>query len=535
MSKQPNFLMFINDQHRADHLGCYGNKIVQTPNIDGIAANGTKFDKFYVSTPICMPNRATLMTGRMPSLHGVRQNGIPLPLNQTTFTQLLRAAGYYTALFGKSHLQCISSNPVEVGLPVPDPNKVQPPTDLTEAQRDMWLDGDYEQELPTTWQEDPNFEPELPFYGFDEVSLAIGHSDRVTGHYSRWLAERHPDPDSLRGPKNALPSNREIKAPQAWRTAVPEELYPTTFIAEKTIDFIKQQGKSGGDKPFFAQCSFPDPHHPFTPPGKYFDMYDPADVPAPDAFFHPEGKLPPNVTALHAERDQGKANKTGQRGFGCSEEEAREAIALNYGSITMIDDAIGSVLTALEESGQANNTIIVFTTDHGDFMGDHQLLLKAAIHYQGLIRVPCIWSDPTTETSGNTSNAFTGTLDLASSFLDRAGVEGFNGMQGLSLGQIAEGAPGHDSMIIEESQRRGYMGFDPNFRARTIVAGQWRMTLYSEADWGELYDLKNDPNEFYNLWDDPGHIGVRTEMLERLSRRMMDLSDSSPLSTGHGP
>jgi arylsulfatase A-like enzyme len=108
-------------------------------------------------------------------------------------------------------------------------------------------------------------------------------------------------------------------------------------------------------------------------------------------------------------------------------------------------------------------------------------------------------------------------------------------MQGLSLGQIAEGAPGHDSMIIEESQRRGYMGFDPNFRARTIVAGQWRMTLYSEADWGELYDLKNDPNEFYNLWDDPGHIGVRTEMLERLSRRMMDLSDSSPLSTGHGP
>ena len=133
MAKQPNFLMFINDQHRADHLGCYGNNIVQTPNIDGIAANGTRFDKFYVSTPICMPNRATLMTGRMPSLHGVRQNGIPLPLTQTTFTQLLRAAGYYTALFGKSHLQCISPNPVEVGLPVPDPRKVQPPADLAEA------------------------------------------------------------------------------------------------------------------------------------------------------------------------------------------------------------------------------------------------------------------------------------------------------------------------------------------------------------------------------------------------------------------
>ena len=120
-----------------------------------------------------MPNRATLMTGRMPSLHGVRQNGIPLPLNQTTFTQLLHDAGYRTALFGKSHLQCISPNPVEVGLPVPDPKKVQPPAALTEAYRQMWLDGDYEQELPPTWKKNPDFEPDLPFYGFDEVALAV--------------------------------------------------------------------------------------------------------------------------------------------------------------------------------------------------------------------------------------------------------------------------------------------------------------------------------------------------------------------------
>lgn len=126
MSDQPNFLLFITDQHRADHLGCYGNKIVQTPNIDDIAARGTKFERFYVSCPICMPNRATLMTGRMPSLHGVRQNGIPLSLNATTFTHVLQSAGYRTALFGKSHLQCISANAVEVGLPVPDPKNFSP-------------------------------------------------------------------------------------------------------------------------------------------------------------------------------------------------------------------------------------------------------------------------------------------------------------------------------------------------------------------------------------------------------------------------
>ena len=264
-------------------------------------------------------------------------------------------------------------------------------------------------------------------------------------------------------------------------------------------------------------------------------MYDPEDVPAPRAFFHPVEKLPPQVAALHAERDQGNAKKTAQRAFGCTEEEAREAIALNYGSITMIDDSIGRVLGSLEKNGMLDNTVIIFTTDHGDFMGDHQLLLKAAIHYQGLIRVPCIWVDPTHPNQGISNDALCGTLDLANSILDRAGIEGFNGMQGLSLSQIIEGGDGHDSMIIEEGQRRGYMGLEPNFRARTLVTGDWRLTMYSGVNWGELYNLKNDPNEFDNLWNDVASAKIQAELIEKLARRMMDLSDNSPLSTGHGP
>src|SRR4030095_12675081 len=101
MANSPNFLLIITDQHRADHLGCYGNPIVKTPNIDRLAASGTRFENFYVATPICMPNGATLMTGRMPSLHGARQNGIPLSLTATTFVEIMRAAGYDTALIGK--------------------------------------------------------------------------------------------------------------------------------------------------------------------------------------------------------------------------------------------------------------------------------------------------------------------------------------------------------------------------------------------------------------------------------------------------
>lgn len=172
MAKPPNILLFINDQHRADHLGCYGNDIVQTPNIDALAARGARFDKFYVSCPICMPNRATLMTGRMPSLHGVRQNGIPLSPQATVFPRLLRAAGYRTGPMGKSHLQSISAKPVTTGPPVPDPARIQPPGDLAEARRGLWSDGRYDQELPTTWAGEQGFEPALPFYGFDEIALA---------------------------------------------------------------------------------------------------------------------------------------------------------------------------------------------------------------------------------------------------------------------------------------------------------------------------------------------------------------------------
>lgn len=534
-STRPNFLVFITDQHRADHLGCYGNDIVQTPNIDGIASAGTRFEKFYVACPICMPNRATLMTGRMPSLHGVRQNGISLSFQEVAFTELMLNAGYRTALVGKSHLQGMSANPVEVGLPEPDPNKVQPPPDLAEAQRRRWSDGPYEQELKPTWNRDPGYEPATPFYGFEHLALAIGHADRVWGHYSRWLAERHPDPDSLRGPDNALPSNRDIKAPQAWRTAIPEELYPTSFIAEETINYLKGHANSHSDKPFMLQCSFGDPHHPFTPPGKYFDMYDPADVPLPDAYNHPRDKWPPQLAAMLAERDAGRANKTGQRAFGVTEEEVREAIALNYGSITMIDDAIGRVLTTLSETGLAENTVVIFTTDHGDFMGDHQLLLKAALHYQGLIRVPGILADPADRGAPETSDGFSGTIDLAGTILDRAGIQPFNGMQSKSLADIAHGRDGRDGIIVEESQRRGYMGFEPNFKARTLLHGDWRLTLYSDTGWGEIYNLKDDPNEFDNLWDDPGYAAQRAELLELMVREMMELSEMSPAATTHGP
>ena len=158
-----------------------------------------------------------------------------------------------------------------------------PPDHLREADNSLSRHGRYDQELPSTWAHEPNFEPTLPYYGFDHVELAIGHGDKAVGHYARWLKARHPNPDSLRGPENQLPGNR-YTAPQAWRTRMPEELYPTAYVAERTMMYLENYARTDRSRPFYLQCSFPDPHHPFTPPGRYWDMYDPETIRLPSSF-----------------------------------------------------------------------------------------------------------------------------------------------------------------------------------------------------------------------------------------------------------
>ncbi|WP_330221502.1 sulfatase-like hydrolase/transferase [Marinomonas phaeophyticola] len=246
MAQAPNYLFIITDQHRADHLGCYGNKIVKTPNIDSIANLGTRFEKFYVANPICMCNRASIMTGRMPSLHGVRHNGIPLSKDSTTFVELLKWKGYQTALIGKSHIQNMTGLPASIKHE-PVAGLVQPPKNLREANKRQRTGEPYEQENRRQWEKDETFRTKTPFYGFDHVKIANDHADLVTGDYYVWLKNQCPDADLLRGQENAIPDDR-YDAPQAWRTRIPEELYSTTYIAAECEDFLEACDK---DTPFF--------------------------------------------------------------------------------------------------------------------------------------------------------------------------------------------------------------------------------------------------------------------------------------------
>lgn len=522
MADQPNYLFIITDQHRADHLGCYGNTIVKTPNIDALAAGGTRFDRFYVANPICMCNRASILTGRMPSLHGVRHNGIPLSTDATTFVDLLRDAGYKTALIGKSHIQNMTGLPASIGYSA-DEGMSEPSKSLQEASKRLRKGDAYDQELSKRWREDPQHRVNAPFYGFDEVLIANDHADRVTGDYEVWLQQQCPEADSLRGPENALPDER-YNAPQAWRTRVPEELYPTSYIALKTQEYIEEHAQSGETAPFFLTMSFPDPHHPFTPPGKYWDLYDPDQIPLPESFG--KGDIPP-LESLRQALQEGKNHRNNQDPFMVTEREAREITALTYGSISMIDDAIGRVMETLKASGLADNTIVCFTSDHGDYMGDHGLMLKLLMHYQGLIRVPFIWHDPTQNQPPMTDARLCSSIDIAPSILRRSGIQPFNGIQGMDI--LSTTQPERDGLLIEEDSQRVMVGFDKPQRVRTYLTQRWRLSLRHGESWSELYDLENDPHELCNLWDNPDYQTTRAQLIEDMMRESIAMQDRSPL------
>ena len=349
IAKQPNFLFFVTDQQHADHVGYAGNDVIRTPHMDALARSGSWFDQFIVSSPLCMPNRATFMTGRMPSLHGVRHNGIPLDLEEVTFVDLLAAAGYRTALIGKSHLQnntlAAPPNPR-----APHEGLQAPPAELSEARRSRHEDAEYHLEAKELWHDDPDRlqDPPESFYGFQHLDVVTGHGDLATGHYERWLREHFPDLVDKRGAEHALATS-QTGAEQTYQTALSEEAYPTAYVRERTQEWLESYAQSP-EAPFFVQCSFPDPHHPFCPPGRYWDMYDPAEIALPASFFHSDGSQVPPLKEIHESFERGEGPRTWVQPFMVNEAQAREIMAKTYGMISMIDDAVGAIVETLSRA-----------------------------------------------------------------------------------------------------------------------------------------------------------------------------------------
>lgn len=516
MTDRPNFLFIITDQQRADWLGCAGHPVLRTPNIDRIAARGLRFEGMHVASPVCMPNRASLMTGRMPSVHGLRYNGCSLSYAANTFVDVLTAAGYHTAALGKSHLQPFLDKP---------PLRDAPPEGrlIDEAWKDRGAD--YAQEEPGRYAADGRYDLPLPYYGFQEVDMVTQHGDRCGGHYHQWFRENAPDWAALHDPANELPHS--YTCPQAYRTPIPEDLYPTTYIADSACRYLER--RSGDDTPFFAFVSFPDPHHPFNPPGRYWDLYDPEQFTL-DLPYAAHQNPPPPLAFMRKHWEAGGKAVTAATAVYADDRQLREAMALTAGMIAMVDDAVGRILDALDASGKADNTIVVFTSDHGEYLGDFNLLFKGIVPLRSINRVPFLWADPVGQ-AGAVTDTLASSIDVAATILDRAGLVPFNGMQGQSfLPTVQTGADHRDAVMIEFNDLGPRLGFDQAARVRSLITKDRRYSHYRDQDFGELYDLAADPHETRNLWDDPAYAQDRCALADCLIHHLTAQMDESPLA-----
>ena len=309
---------------------------------------------------------------------------------------------------------------------------------------------------------------------------------------------------------------------------MPEESYPTAWVADKAIEYL--EGRAGQEDPFFAFVSFPDPHHPFNPPGKYWDMYAPDEFSVDLPYDAHENPSAPMEHASAMWRD-GKMPVIPQMPFRADDQHVREAMALTAGMITMIDDHIGRVVQTLKDTGQYENTVIIFTSDHGDYLGDFNLMLKGPLPFQSITRVPMIWSDPTTR-AGVRTDTMASTIDISASILDRAGLTPYNGMQGRSFVKSLDGIQPHrDEVLIEQNDGGPRMGLDAAARVRTLRTAKWRISVYAGAGWGELYDLAADPKETRNLWDDAAYAEDKATLSMRLVEHLTFQMDESPRAT----
>ncbi len=506
-------LLILTDQHKADLLGFAGNEVIRTPNLDRLAGESMVFDRAYVANPICTPNRSTIMTGRMPSAHGSRMNGVSLDFGAMTFARQLLRSGWRTAMIGKSHLQTMAW----------DRESFERYFDLshqTLATADSRPDWD-------GWEHIGRFDEggraEMPddYYGFEHSDVVVWHGDQCTGHYKQWLIEAGIDQDSMKGWDNAPVAADFYR--QLYQTAVPVELYPTSYVAMRAVERIESWSR--GDAPWLIKVSFNDPHHPFTPPGDYWDRYDPAEIPLPESFFHAHERSMPHHQRTHREIGM---PQWGVDTWNPTEEQFRRIAVAQYGMIELIDDSVGEILAALDRSGQAEDTIVIFTSDHGDAFGDHGMILKHATHVPGNIRVPLTVKAPG-HAAGRTGS-LAGSIDLPHTILGLCGQPEWHDMQGRSLVPLLRSgsATVRDHVLIEEDNKDDPIGAGHPLRMRTIVTDEGRFTEYRGSDHGELFAHDRDRHEMDNLWGRREGAELEQHLRRRLLQSMMDHANETP-------
>ena len=496
---RPNILLISADQHRADCFGFQGRNI-KTPHLDQLAAEGTHFSNCITPTVVCQPARASILTGQLCRTHGVHDNGIDLDpeVGEKGFAGAMAAAGYETSFFGKAHFSTYHTFA---------------PTGTPECLKSS-------AEYPDSWFG--------PYMGFNHVEMMlVGHNwflpekPPFGQHYERWFyADGRGDEKNALYQKNAGDTKG---AAQTWHSQLPVAWHNTSWTADRAIEWLKH---GRGDEPFCSWISFPDPHHPFDAPEPWSRLHDPKDVDLPKhrkrSF---EGRPWWHEAVLTAEptgdKKGAEIRKSYSRIAEQSDDQLREIIANTYGQIALIDHNVGRILTALDEIGIADNTIVIYISDHGDWLGDHGLILKGPMHYDGLLRVPMIVRGPNVP-KGKKVDEPVSTLDLGPTFFDYGQAEALQTQHGETLRPLVEGDNASRDYAMNEWEllpTRAGVGLS----LRTVRTKTHKLTIDLQSEAGEMYDLASDPDEIHNLFDDPAHQAIKETLMGYIHARPDDV------------
>jgi arylsulfatase A-like enzyme len=486
-SKRPNILLITSDQQHANALGAR-NPELRTPTLDRLAREGTAFPRAYCPNPTCTPTRASIITGLYPSQHGAWSLGTKLPEDVHTVGEDFRAAGYTSSLIGKAHFQPLRDTPEFPSL------EAYP----TLQDLDFWRDF------------------HGPWYGFDHIELCRNHTDEahVGQHYALWL-----EANGFTEWRDCFQEPTGTREPQRHRWNVPERFHYGTWIAERTIARLEQH--AAADEPFFLWASFFDPHPSYLVPEPWDRLYDPAHVTVPDGSADDVERMVPPLRETRKPRGEADFSAYDEPGGNAlhgmhshvhDRAELARDIAVYYGMISLMDAQIGRILDRLDALGLAEDTLVVFTSDHGHFHGHHGLVAKGPFHFEDVIRVPFLVRWPGRVPAGAESQALQSLVDLAPSFLSACGIPVPRGMTGLDQSAVwrAERAAARDHALVENHHN------PTTVHLRTLVTAEHKLTVYYNRPYGELFDLHADPGEHRNLWDDPAAANLKSELLLRL-------------------
>ena len=459
-SNQPNIILIITDQQRYDTIRALGFPYMQTPHLDRLVSEGTSFTNCFCAAPSCVPSRASLFTGRYPHSTGIFNNWTPL---NDSWVSNLRDAGYHCVNIGKMHTVPFDA-PCGFDQRLLVENKV----------RLMWLS--------------------RPHGGvYDEWDMFLANNG-VSKPTREWYRDQHPEYATALG---------------AYEWPLDERYHSDIFVGNMTRWFIEQRQATS---PLFLQIGFPGPHPPYDPPRRFIEKYSDAEIPLPDVLDEELALQPPSHAIYRQEMIQGNHDAVRWLEHP-SPEQLRRLRAFYAANVTLIDEMIGRVLDALNRRGYLDNAIVIFTSDHGDCLGDHGHIQKWTM-YDCVTRVPLILWSPGRIPRAHSSDALIQQMDLAPTLFELAGLPSSKDWQAESFTRLLSGEQGGRAYVFAEHPADNVF---KGVKFMTMIRSRaYKLVHYLDQDQGELYDLQNDPAETRNLWNVAEQQAIKRELLDVL-------------------